>query len=65
MTFLSTEEVKIGGLVAVNIASAASQPWAISTEAFLRVLLLVGQVAVAYLTAWYVYRKIKSKKTDE
>lgn len=66
MKFLTTEEGRVAGLSGINIASAAAQPWIVPTESVMRLLLLVGQIAVAYLTAWYIYQKIrKSTKVDD
>lgn len=62
MKFLSTEEGKVGGLAGANILLAASQPWISDIESVLRITLLVGQIAVAALTAMYVYRKVRNNK---
>lgn len=64
MKFLATEEGKIGSVAAVNIMYAAISPWGV-TESALRLLLLIGQIAVAYLTAWYVYRKVRGQNKDD
>lgn len=66
MKFLSTEEGRVAGLAGVNILMASAQPWAVHTaEVILRITLLVGQIAVAYITAMYVYKKLRSTKTDD
>lgn len=60
MKFLSTEEGKVGSLVGANFLFAAiSGQTTISLEAVLRMGLLLAQIAVAVLTAWYIYQKGK------
>lgn len=62
MKFLSTEEGRVGSLAGANILLASTQPWTANVESVLRITLLLGQIAVAVLTALYVYRKVRNSK---
>lgn len=65
MKFLSTEEGRVGVLAGVNLTLASVGTWVGTTEAILRLLLLLGQLMVAWLTALYIYRKVKNSKKDD
>ena len=59
------EEFKIGAVVTGNVAGAGAQavvPTTSEIESYLRIALLLVQIGIGVLTAFYVVKKIKSKK---
>lgn len=57
------EYVTVAGMVVSNIGAAvASVQWVDAAELYLRLLIGVGQLAVAAVTVLYIWRKAKQLK---
>lgn len=67
-----SEKVKVGSLVGINflgaggqVVQAAQEATVVSEiESYLRVTLLVVQIAIGIATAIYVYRRLKTKPKE-
>lgn len=67
-----SEKVKVGSLVGINflgaggqVVQAAQEATVVSEiESYLRITLLVVQIAIGIATAIYVYRRLKTKPKE-
>lgn len=63
-----TTDQKVLGLVSLNVLLEAIYRWSIHMETFLRVLVPLGQFAVAVATVWFIVKKgnrLDLKKPDD
>ncbi len=55
-----TERLKVGIAAILGMATPGTNLFLDGIEPVLKILLLLGQIAVAVTTTWYIYRKAKN-----